>query len=369
MTTRHLAFLFPLLALVAGGCSVEVIGGGGPGGVGSDVRLDAAWTINGGAATPGACATAGLEFIELHVYSDAAGADELAFYEGLCDEQGFITGFDLRASQYYYEWVGFDVDDIETFRSPALIALDARGGGTFLIDADFAYDTSPFEGTDIGVYGTFDVTGPLATLAARCDAAGIDWVEIVIIDGELEYTSDALWNECENGVIDTAVPILRGDAAFDYEFRAYDSQNNLVDFSATTPLDVASADVDGFVDVGHFDFEATGIFLRVNLSYQDGGAYESCYQAGATTTRFTWVLYDGDPALAGSTAIYEREAEDVCWDYVDIDDYPHGLLETKTPYYFDIYSTDDTGTSWAGTCQFELNSLGYNEIECSVPFG
>ena len=56
------------------------------------------------------------------------------------------------------------------------------------------------------------------------------------------------------------------------------------------------------------------------------------------------------------------------WDYIDIDDYPNGLLETKTQYYFDIYSTNETGTAWAGTCQFELDSLGYNEIDSAVPF-
>ncbi len=365
MRTRSLALLF--LSVLAQGCTVVVSGGGTwtppPG---TEVRIDASWTINGSYPTPALCQAAGIDWVVLELYNSANDTAYYAPIDHPCETQRVVTPFNLPPQIYHYEWVAYDADGFESFRSTRA-SEDLSLGGTWYADADFAADITNPGGNDLAVYGTYDIDGPGATLADACAWAGIDWVEIVILDstGTYEYYYDELWEYCgDSGEIDSLVEILPA-GSFRYVWRAYDEYNYIVDEGAVTPFPAAAG---GYIDAGDMLF-GLNAYLYVDLYYEmldSPGFYDYCWEAGASGYTFTWTLYDGDPEIDGEP-VYTDQGDDLCWDWIYVDDSVDDLLVAGYPYYLEIYSTNAGATAWGLICEIELDTYGYTYAECDVP--
>lgn len=234
-------------------------------------------------------------------------------------------------------------------------------------------------GEDIALFGTYEVNAPGGTLQEACDFAGIDWVELVILDasGTSEVGSpiaDYLWEPCgDTGVIDSIDPVLVSDN-YRYMWRAWDADGFVVSESDSYPFGPIDVGVDGYFDAGDVTFDVDygdHILLEVIPGYATGTTppYGTCADAGAQADYFTWTLWDRDPAGTGEVPLYIDEGDAagiLCPDWIVIDDRSFDDLDAGNTYYLELVSNID---GWAVVCEIPIDAYGYTQVDCDVPFG
>jgi hypothetical protein len=367
MKTRSLALLFlPLLASL-GGCTVVV------GTSDTDVRVDGRWTINGGAATDKSCEAVGLDTVELYFYANETGSSgRKKIFTANCGNAAYTTGWEYAADYYYYEWIGYDADGAILIRSPQRTYLDMSLGGTAKVDVDFVLDQVGFPGgAATGIDAVFTVMDGLEPNTANCAYAGIDWVQMVILDTAetTEWTDPSLEALCVDGFIQTPDLLLeQGD--YKYLFRAYDADDYLIYESDVFELRDSAVDPDGYFYAPSVDLYQ-GISIYATMRYETGpgtGYYTNCIGADADTTLFMWDLYDQDPRLvSGLTSIYRDDTDEgfYCLDQIVLDD-TYALLEPGYTYYLEVASTSASGAKWGGVCEVAVDHAGYTDVTCDV---
>ncbi len=224
-------------------------------------------------------------------------------------------------------------------------------------------------GSDMAVYGAYDVERPGLTLAEACADAGIDTVELVILDstGTYEYTSSDLTAFCEDGVVDSVYAVLAA-GNYQYVWRAYDSFGYLVEESAAAWLNVSATDA-GYYDADYHGFG--NVYIDVTMSYEwwDAlGTYGTCNEAGADVVPFAWTLTD-----AAKTVLYSNGLDTFCPNAIVIDDSFADYLYAGETYYLEIWSTNTTGSWWEAsdvqstTCLINVDYYGDTFADCAAP--
>ncbi len=191
--------------LIAAGCTVDVVFEP----FGSEVSLDASWTIDGLPADATTCDELGASTVELQVWAES-GSDFVTdgAWEAACSSGGFTTGPVLLADTYRVRLVAIDSAGRNVGQTD-FSRVTANVGDTIVVNGNFVpVEVFDPTGGDIDVDAAWTVDGVEAS-AAGCSALGATDVQLQVWDASrTAFYIDPSWNaSCASGGFVTA-PIL-----------------------------------------------------------------------------------------------------------------------------------------------------------------
>jgi len=213
-------------------------------------------------------------------------------------------------------------------------------------------------GDELSVEGAWLINGVPAD-ATTCGAAGIDEVQVVFIDGGVDYRFDQFTFPCAQGSFNTAPTLVLDRGVYTTEWRAYDALGVETHRGGALGLDTSLQAIGGHVILATADFVATaaGPSLGVNLGYETVGGLEGqdCATAGVDTISYM---------LADSTGTTVDDMTDIaCGTRID---WTEIAADTYSLY---IEGTSATGTKdWMATCTGLIVGTGAADWDCVVPW-
>jgi len=194
--------------LIAAGCTVDVVFEP----FGSDVSLDASWTIDGLPADATTCDELGASTVELQVW-EASGSDFVTdgAWEASCAGGGFTTGPVLAAGTYRVRLVAIDAAGRDVAQTELSRAVGAVGE-TIVVEGNFVpVEVFDPTGGDIDVDAAWTIDG-IAADAAGCAALGADTVQLEVRDaaGVASYIDPSWSAACSSGGFVTTPTLVAG---------------------------------------------------------------------------------------------------------------------------------------------------------------
>lgn len=194
--------------VVAAGCTVDVVFDP----FGSDVSLEASWTIDGAAADATTCDELGASTVELQVWEES-GDDFVTdgAWEASCSSGGFTTGPVLLAGTYRVRLVAVDAAGRNVAQTE-FSRVTANVGDTIVVSGNFVpVEVFDPTGGDIDLDVAWTIDGVEASSAA-CASIGATDVQLQVWDaGRTAFYIDPSWNvSCASGGFVTAPILLPG---------------------------------------------------------------------------------------------------------------------------------------------------------------
>lgn len=160
-------------------------------------------------------------------------------------------------------------------------------------------------GDDFSVDGAWLINGE-APSAANCAEAGIDTVQVVFWDNEVEFTFDALTFNCEVGSFDTRPSPILAYGSYTTEWVARNTSGAVIARGGRLPLTVASPTTHATLATADFRFEPafdpSGTDAELTGDWTIGGMAAnaaSCADAGIATVELVFFAQDDTAGANG----------------------------------------------------------------------
>ncbi len=342
--TLALLGLTTLSAASLAACTVQTVDVD-PRGVAVD--LEASWTIDGAAADQASCDAAGISTVQL-VFVEGAFEGRYNDFLFNCSDGSVIVDKVLARGTYSAFWEAQDSLG-RALQASGIITVDATGTVARPDIPDFG--TFDPRGTDVALEASWTIEGSAADQAA-CDGAGIDTVELVFLDGTIEYRYPEFVFECEAGSYVGTADLATGTYAAFWE--AQDSTGVAVQKSANITVDatgtVARPDIPDFSSQVVVTNDAV---LTVTWDTDIGTDIVGTNCSGVDGVNF--IAY----------ALHNNETDDLIKDYGAMSGctneitIPESDIDVGTSYRVDIDGGPEDGSwYWQGSCFFTAEEGG-----------
>lgn len=209
-------------------------------------------------------------------------------------------------------------------------------------------------GTAVDLQASWDVNGAPATQAS-CDAAGIDIVELVFLDGSIEYRYGDFVFDCAQGAVLLTGVLNRG--TYDAFWESRDAAGNVLQQTDVIVVDANTIDDVARPDVPNFTTSVVveGNDAVLNVSWDSNIATEIDAVDCATIEGVDFVayaLFDDEQ----NTLVKDYMWQTGCADQITI---PEEDLVLGTEYRVEIDGGPEEGLSyWQSTCYFTATEGG-----------